>query len=132
MQTVLQALNRLVADRVIENYAIGGAIGSSFYIDAFQTEDVDAFVFLPLSSTDLVLLSPVYAALVALGDAIEREHVRFGEWPLQILSDANPLIAEAIREAIVVDFEGPAHGYFARNIFVPLPSKSGEEKITCG
>lgn len=44
MQEVLQALNHLVADGIIESYAIGGAIAASFYIKAVQTEDVDAFV----------------------------------------------------------------------------------------
>jgi hypothetical protein len=40
----LQALNRIAADGVIGGYAIGGAVGASFYISAAQTEDLDAFV----------------------------------------------------------------------------------------
>ncbi len=106
MHSVLNALNKLVADAVIRDYAIGGAIGAAFYIEAAQTEDVDAFIFLPESSSGLVLLTPVYAALTATGGIVEREYVRFGNWPLQILTDANPLIAEAIREAIQVDYDG--------------------------
>ena len=61
-----------------------------------QTEDVDAFVLLPASSTGLVLLTPVYEALSRMGGVVEREYVRFGAWPLQILTDTTPLIAEAI------------------------------------
>ena len=106
MQEVLRALNRLVADRIIAQYAIGGAIGASFYISAAQTEDVDAFVFLPHYSAGLVLLSPVYDALTAMGGIVDGEHVRFGNWPLQILTDANELIAEAIRDALSTDYGG--------------------------
>jgi hypothetical protein len=107
VKAALTALNRLVADGVIVDYAIGGAIGASFYLPAMQTEDIDAFVFLPPSApTLLVSLTPIYEALRAQGGVIEREYVRFGEWPVQILTDANPLISEAIREAIAVDFEG--------------------------
>ena len=104
MQDALRALNRLEADGLIGGYAIGGAVGASFYIDAMQTEDVDAFVFLPEPTSGLALLGPIYAALQAQGGVIEREYVRFGSWPLQILTDATPLLAEAIREAVDVTF----------------------------
>jgi len=107
VQTALKALNHLVADGVIENYAIGGAMGASFYLPAMQTEDVDAFVFLPAASTSsLISLTPVYEALKAQGGVVEREYVRLGDWPVQILTDATPLIGEAIRDAITVDFDG--------------------------
>ena len=106
MQAALKALNQLALDGVIAGYAIGGAIGASFYIDAVQTEDIDAFVFLPVSASGLVSLTPVYAALQQQGGEIEGAHVRFGNWPLQILSDANALIAEAIEKSVVVDYNG--------------------------
>lgn len=107
MREALKALNQLVTDGVIENYAIGGAIGASFYIEAAATEDIDAFVFLaPSSNSLLVSLTPIYEALKAQGGIVDREYVRFGDWPVQILTDANDLVAEAIREAVDVDFDG--------------------------
>lgn len=106
MQEALRALNQLVDDGVIGGYAIGGAVGASFYIDAMQTEDVDAFVFIPGGSSGFVLLTPIYEALQKLGGVVEREYVRFGAWPLQILTDATPLITEAIRRAVDVEFDG--------------------------
>jgi hypothetical protein len=106
MQDVLKALNKLVADQVIGQYAIGGAVGAAFYIRASQTEDVDAFVVLPHHSSGLILLSPIYDALTAMGGIVEGEHIRFGNWPLQILTDANKLIAEAIQNALSTEYEG--------------------------
>jgi hypothetical protein len=106
MKQALQALNRIVDDGVIATYAIGGAIAASFYIEATQTEDIDVFVFLVAAPGQLLSLSPIYDALKARGGVIEREYVRFGDWPVQILTDANPLIADAIRDAIAVDFDG--------------------------
>lgn len=73
MQAALRALNQLVACHVIERYAIGGAIGASFCIEATQTEDIDVFVFLAPSASGLLSLTPVYDTLVALGGSIERE-----------------------------------------------------------
>jgi hypothetical protein len=79
MQAALRALNQLATDHVIERYAIGGAIGAAFYIEAVQTEDIDAFIFLAPSAGGLLSLSPVYDALVALGGKVEGEYVRFDD-----------------------------------------------------
>jgi hypothetical protein len=128
LHAALRALNRLVADRVIENYAIGGAIGASFYLPAMQTEDIDVFVFLPPSSGALVTLVPVYEALRAMGGVVEREYVRFDAWPVQILTDANPLIAEAIREAIDVDYEGIPTRVFRPEHLCAIALQTGRNK----
>lgn len=90
----------------MERYAIGGAIGASFYMEAMQTEDIDVFVFLTPSASGLLSLTSVYDALVAQGGSIEREYVRFAEWPVQILPDANDLVREAIRAARETEYDG--------------------------
>lgn len=128
MQAALRAMNRLVTDGIIENYAIGGAIGASFYLQAMQTEDIDVFVFLPASSGALVTLTSVYAALKSQGGEVEREYVRFGPWPLQVLTDANPLIAEAIRNAIEVDFEGIPTRVFRPEHLCAIALQTGRNK----
>ena len=128
MESVLAALNELVARGVIRQYAIGGAIGASFYIEAVQTEDVDAFVFLPEQSGFLVILEPVYAALTELGGIPENEHMRFGEWPLQILTDANPLISEAIDTARTVDFAGIPTRVFRPEYLCAVALQTGRSK----
>ena len=128
LRAALQAMNRLAADGVIANYAIGGAIGASFYLPAMQTEDIDVFVFLPASSGTLVTLTPVYEALKAQGGRVEREYVRFGEWPLQILTDANPLIAEAITEAIEVNYEGIPTRVFTPEHLCAIALQTGRTK----
>lgn len=105
MHEALRALNQIVSDRVIEKCAIGGAVGSAFFIEATQTEDVDVFVHPQAGPSGLVTLTPIFDALVKRGGTIEDGYVQFGEWPIQILSDATPLIAEAIEEAIDVPFD---------------------------
>lgn len=86
MHSILNALNKLVADRIIRAYAIDDAIAAAFYIEAAQTEDIDAFVFLPDFPSGILLLTPIYDALTAVGGVVEREYVRFENWPLQILT----------------------------------------------
>lgn len=48
---------------VIGEYAIGGAVGASFYIEAVNTEDLDAFV--APGPGDLISLGAIYGAMIA-------------------------------------------------------------------
>jgi hypothetical protein len=128
LQAALRALNRLAADGVIRNYAIGGAIGASFYLPAMQTEDIDVFVFLPPGSGPLVTLTPIYDALKNLGGEVEHEHVRFGNWPVQILTDANALIAEAISEAVETDYDGIPTRVFRPEHLCAIALQTGRSK----
>lgn len=111
MKEALIALNTITHDGVIGGYAIGGAIGASFYIEATSTEDIDVFVFLaPSKSSLLISLTPIYDALKKLGGIAEKEHVRFGNWPVQILPAYKPLVEDALRESLAVKFDGvPTH-----------------------
>lgn len=107
MLEVIRALNKIKAAGVISDYAIGGAIAASFYIEAVNTEDVDAFVFMSAPEGSLLLsLSPIYEALTHLGGVIRKEYVYFGDWPLQILPTYNDLVEEAVVEAQLVTFHG--------------------------
>jgi hypothetical protein len=113
---------------VLKNYAIGGAVGASFYIDAVQTEYVDAFVVLANSNSPLISLKPIYAALNNEGGVVEGAHVRFGNWPLQVLTDANSLIAEAIEQAVTVSFEGVPTRVFRAEHLAAIALQTGRSK----
>lgn len=128
MRAALEALNHLVADRVIESYAIGDAIGASFYLPAMQTEDLDVFVFLPETSGPFLTLTPVYSALKDMGGVVEGEHVRFGKWPVQILTDANALIAEAIRQAVDTTYDGVPTRVFSAEHLCAIALQTGRGK----
>ena len=102
MDKAIIALNRIVAEGVIFDYAIGGAIGAAFYIEAAQTQDVDAFVFMKPEPNGLLSLSPIYAALVAKCGIVKDEHIVIDGWPIQVLPAYKPLgerAAEVFREA---------------------------------
>ncbi len=128
MKAVLSALNQLVVLGVIEQYAIGGAVGAAFYIQAMQTEDVDAFVVVASQSSLLVSLGQIYEELRKLGGQVEREYVRFDAWPLQILTDAKPLVSEAIREALDVEFEGAPTRVFRPEHLCAIALDTGRAK----
>lgn len=128
MHQALRALNQLVSDQVMSTYAIGGATGAWFYIEALKTEDLDVFVLVTPASSGLVTLSPIYQALIAQGGVVEKGHVRFGSWPVQILTDANDLIAEAIREAAAKDFAGIPTRVFTAEHLCAVALQTGRPK----
>jgi hypothetical protein len=44
IQEAIKIINQMQADGVIEHYAIGGAVGATFYLEPVATLDVDIFV----------------------------------------------------------------------------------------
>ena len=107
MKNTLEMLNRMQADGIIGSYAIGGAVGATFYIAPAATLDVDVFVALPSSSgSSLVRLTPIYEYLSARGCKAEGEHIVIGDWPVQFLSAGDALELEALEEAAEFDVEG--------------------------
>ena len=59
MESTLQVLNALEREGLIRRYAIGGAMGATFYVEPVLTFDLDVFVLLPQQTPDgLVTLTP--------------------------------------------------------------------------
>src|SRR6266481_1183112 len=105
MKTTLQVLNELEGSRVIERYAIGGAMGATFYVEPLLTFDLDVFVTLPRTAAGLVTLTPIYEALRARDYKQEGECVDVEGVPVQFLPAYNPLVEEALHEARETTYE---------------------------
>lgn len=99
MEKTLQVLNVLECDRVLSRYAIGGAMGATFYVEPVLTFDLDIFVILPQTADGLLTLEPLYEALRARGYTEEGECVNIEGIPVQFLPAYNDLLAEALAEA---------------------------------
>jgi len=99
MKSTLQVLNELERDGVIERYAIGGAMGATFYVEPLLTFDLDVFVILPGTAGNLLSLTPLYEALRARGYTEEGECVLIEGVPVQFIPAYNSLLEEALRKA---------------------------------
>lgn len=100
-------INRMQSDGVIGNYAIGGAVGATFYLEPSATADVDIFVMLPTSpGPSLLSLTPIYDYLRARGCRPEGERIVVGDWPVQFLPPHNALEQEALAAAVETEVEG--------------------------
>ena len=91
MEKVIEVLNRMQADGVIEKFAIGGGIATIYYLEPYQTDDVDVF-FLPVLFGDsgLVSLEPIYAYLEKLGYYPVKEGIMIEDWPVQFVAPSSP------------------------------------------
>jgi hypothetical protein len=104
MKKTLAVLNQMVADGVIENYAVGGAIGAIFYVEPFATEDLDVFVLTP--DDRVIIQLPGWDYLRAHGyTKIEKEGVVVEGWPVQFVPVTTPLEREAYLNAQILNVD---------------------------
>jgi hypothetical protein len=107
VKRTLSVLNELERDGFLVRYALGGAMAATFYAEPLLTFDLDVFVLLPKTGSDLVTLAPVYQALRDRGFTdLERECVLVDGVPVQFLPAYNSLIEEALDQAAEIDYEG--------------------------
>ncbi len=107
MKQTLIVLNLLVEKRLIEKYAIGGAMGATFYTEPFTTFDLYVFVFFPKASGPLVGISPIYTFLKELGyTEFVGECIMIEGTPVQFLPTAPGLLDEALEKARNIDYDG--------------------------
>lgn len=98
-------LNQMVADGAVENYAVAGAVGAIFYVEAFATKDLDVLV--PTPEDALIIELPGWRYLQSRGyTKIEHEGIVVEGWPVQFLPATTPLEHEAYMKAQVIEVEG--------------------------
>ena len=105
MGDTIQVLNRMVEDRVIQRYAIGGAGAALNYVEARFTRDIDILVtFQDTRPSRLVTLGPIVSYLAELGySEWEDEGLLIEGWPVQFLPTADSLDLEALDRAVEVE-----------------------------
>jgi len=129
IRDVLRTINRMKADGVFERYAIGGAVGATFYLEAVATLDVDVFItIIPKPGTRIVSIKPIYDYLIARGCRTDGEHIVVADWPVQFLPAADPLIEEALDEARVFDVEGEPASVFSAEHLAAIALQTGRTK----
>ena len=126
---VIAAINAMRAEGVIERYAVGGAVGATFYLEPLATLDVDIFVMLQAQPDSLpVSLQPIYDYLTQRGGVIEREYIVIAGWPVQFLPPTGPLVEEALQQAVPVDMEDTPVWVFTAEHLAAIALQTGRAK----
>jgi len=118
IEEVIRTVNQMKAHGVIANYAIGGAVGATFYLEPVSTLDVDIFIDVhAMAGSSIISLDPIFSYLRERGCKMEGEHVVVSGWPVQFLPPTGPLIEEALARAVEVDVQGiPARVFTAEHL----------------
>jgi hypothetical protein len=100
IQEVIRIINQMQADGVVDRYAIGGAVGATFYLEPLATLDVDVFIsFKSRPGSLLISLEPILDYLKLRGGRMDGEHIVLAGWPVQLLPPNTPLVVEALAQA---------------------------------
>lgn len=129
IQEVIKTINQMQADGVIERYAIGGAVGATFYLEPVATLDVDIFItFKTEGGSLLVSPQPVFDYLKARGGTMQGEYIVIAGWPVQFLPPTGPLVEEALREAVNRDVDGTPARVFTAEHLAAIALQTGRAK----
>ena len=129
IKETIAAINQMQADAVIDRYAIGGAVGATFYLEPVATLDVDVFItFRHQPSQLLVSLQPIFDYLKARGGKIQGEYAVVAGWPVQFLPAGTPLVDEALNEAVEHDVEGTSARVFTAEHLAAIALQVGRAK----
>jgi len=128
MKDTLFEINKLHAAGLIDKWAIGGAMGATFYLEPISTYDLDIFVIFE-GSPLILTLTPIYDFLKARGHAAEGDAVMVHGWPVQFLPAESTLLREAVEQAREIDFEGvPARVMTAEHLMtIALQTGRGKD-----
>ncbi len=118
VKEVIAVINQMQTDGIIDRYAIGGAVGATFYLEPVATLDVDIFVAFQSGSGSLLLsLEPIFNYLKARGGRMEGEYIVVAGWPVQFLPTGTPLVEEALKDSVVKNVdETPARVFTAEHL----------------
>ena len=129
IRNTIATINQMQADGVIERYAIGGAVGATFYLEPIATLDVDIFIDLRSEAGSLLASpQPIFDYLKACGGKMEGEYIVIAGWPVQFLPAAGPLIEEALAQAVEKDVVGTSARVFTAEHLAAIALQTGRAK----
>jgi len=129
IKDTIAAINQMQADGIIERYAIGGAVGATFYLEPVATLDVDIFIaFRPDAGSLLASPKPILDYLKARGGKMEGEYIVIAGWPVQFLPAATPLVEEALAQVVEKDVAGTPARVFTAEHLAAIALQTGRAK----
>jgi hypothetical protein len=129
IREVIQIINQMQADGVIEGYAVGGAVGATFYLEPVATLDVDIFVtFKPEAGSNIISPQRIYDYLTAHGGIVQDEYIVISGWPVQFLPPPGPLVEEALTLAVEKNVAGTPVRVFTAEHLAAIALQTGRAK----
>lgn len=129
MKKTIEVINGLKEERLIKDYAIGGAIGVLKWVEPFFTRDLDIFI-IPFQEPEgkVIDLSPIYDYLKKKGyDEWAGQWIIIEGIPVEFIPAEN-LAKESVVNAQEIEFEGAKTKVIIPEYLIALLLKAGREK----
>jgi len=129
MKKALEVINELKEEKLIKDYAIGGAIGALKWIEPFFTEDLDIFIILEKETKEkeLIVLSPVYEYLTKKGYIWKGHWIIIEDIPVDIFP-VDELEKKAVEDAEEIEYEDIKTKIIMPEYLIALFLRAGREK----
>jgi hypothetical protein len=105
MKKALQIINKLKNEGLIEDYAIGGGVGTMYYTEPITTYDLDIFITIREKGQGIILLTPIFDYLKGKGYKWSGEHIILDDYPVQFIV-ADDLEKDAVSNARDITYQG--------------------------
>jgi hypothetical protein len=129
IKDTIAAINQMRADGNIARYAIGGAVGATFYLEPVATLDVDIFIDFHTDAARLLASpQPIFDYLKARGGKMDGEYIVMDGWPVRFLPPSSPLIKEALAQAVEKDVAGTRARVFTAEHLATIALQTGRAK----
>lgn len=129
IREVIAVLNQMRTDGIVEDYAIGGAVGATFYLEPVATLDVDVFIAFQNATGSLIIdPRPLYEYLKSHGGVVQDEYIVIAGWPVQFLPPGTPLVEEALRDAVNRDIDDMPVRVFTAEHLAAIALQTGRAK----
>ncbi len=130
MKKTLEVINELKKEKLIKDYAIGGAIGAMKWVEPFFTRDLDIFVIptQEVSKKEIISFLPIYDYLKNKG-----YNEWMGQWiiiegVLVEFLPAEGLAKEAVENGVEIEFEGVKTKVIDPQYLIALLLKASRDK----
>jgi hypothetical protein len=129
IREVIETINQMQADGIIDRYAIGGAVGATFYLEPVSTLDVDIFMDLHANKGSAVIdMEPIFHYLKDKGWSMEGQYIVIADSPVQFIPPRDALGEEALNEAVERDIQGTPARVFTAEHLAALALQVGRPK----
>jgi len=128
-QNTLTVINKMRDAGIFGNYAIGGAVAATFYIEPTSTYDIDIFIpFENVPGSSLVSLDHIYNYLIPLGYKSQGAHFIIGGWQVQFLPAEDDLYKEALLQAVEIQVGGVKTWVMTAEHLMAIALRTGRAK----
>lgn len=128
LEDTLKQIDQAYKDGIINDYAIGAGVASIFYLEPYDTKDLDIYTFLPVSPSGLISLEKIYNYFLNKGYETEGQFIRIEGVDVEFLPPRNELEREAIENAIEMSFGNIKVKVFAPEYLMAISLFDGDFK----